>query len=93
MMLFARTLLFCGPTDQVAAARPEHEQQLQELDSAGKLHFAGSLGTADDEEGLFEVILVEDRHEAERWTRGSALVQGGLVSWTLRRWLDRGESS
>ena len=90
MKLFARTLLFCGPPAQLAEASEAHELQLQQLQSEGKLHLAGRF---DSGEGLFEVLRVADRHEAERWTRESALVEGGLVSWTLRPWTDRVEST
>jgi len=90
MALYARMLWFSGPLEEVEAAAVGHAEQLDSLSAEGRLHFAGSFGDGD---GYFEVFEVADRHEAERLTRASPLVEAGLTSWTLRRWLDRVETS
>ncbi len=88
MALFARMLWFSGSIEEVEEACVGHAEQLQRLSDEGRLHFAGTFG---DDDGYFEVIDVADRHEAERITRASPLVEAGLTSWTLRVWLDRVE--
>jgi len=86
MPLFLRMLLVTGPLDEVARASRGHAEQLERLEAEGRLHFAGSFADGD---GFVEVLRVADRHEAERWTRASPLVERGLTSWSLREWVDR----
>ena len=70
-----------GPTEEVAVAAKSHLDQLETLRDAGGLHLAGEFANGD---GFFEILDVEDRHEAERLTRECPLVERGLVSWLLR---------
>ena len=70
-----------GPTEEVAVAAKGHLDQLETLRDAGGLHLAGEFANGD---GFFEILDVEDRHEAERLTRECPLVERGLVSCLLR---------
>lgn len=81
MPLYLRLLMVSGPPDEVAAAAKGHVEQLGRLRDAGHLRHAGEFVNGD---GFFEVLDLEDRHEAERLTRASPLVERGLTSWLLR---------
>ena len=87
-MRFFRLLLCSGPPDEVSVAAAGHAEQLAVLRAAGKLHMAGRFANG---EGYGEVLEVADRHEAERLTRESPLVERGLVSWMLREWTEEDE--
>lgn len=81
MPRYLRLLMASGPPDEVAAAARSHIEQLDCQRDAGQLQLAGEFVNGD---GFFEILDVEDRHEAERLTRESPLVERGLVSWLLR---------
>jgi len=81
MPLYLRLLMVSGPPDDVAAAAARHVEQLDGLRRAGQLQLAGEFVNGD---GYFEILDVEDRHEAERLTRECPLVERGLTSWILR---------
>lgn len=81
MPLYLRLLMVSGPPDEVAAAAKGHTEQLGGLRDAGRLQLAGEFVNGD---GFFEILEVEDRHEAERLTRECPLVERGLTSWILR---------
>ena len=81
MPLYLRLLMVSGPPDEVAAAAKDHVEHLDRLRDAGQLQFAGEFVNGD---GFFEILDVEDRHEAERLTRENPLVERGLTIWILR---------
>jgi uncharacterized protein YciI len=81
MPLYMRLLMVSGPPDEVAAAAKGHFEQLGRLRDAGQLQHAGEFVNGD---GFLEILDVEDRHEAERLTRESPLVERGLTSYLLR---------
>jgi uncharacterized protein YciI len=83
MTQYLRLLMVSGPPDQVEPAAKAHAEQLERLRESGKLRLAGGFVNGD---GFCEILEVEDRHEAERLTRDSPLVERGLVSWILREW-------
>jgi len=81
MPRYLRLLMVSGPPDEVAVAAQGHVEQLDRLREAGQLQHAGEFANGD---GFFEILDVEDRHEAERLTRECPLVERGLTSWLLR---------
>ena len=81
MPLYLRLLMVSGPPDEVATAAKGHVEQLGRLRDSGQLLHAGEFVNGD---GFFEILDLKDRHEAERLTRASPLVERGLTSWLLR---------
>lgn len=85
MPAYVRLLMVSGPPDEVADAANGHREQLDRLRASGQMRLAGAFANGD---GFVEIIDVEDRHEAERLTRESPLVERGLVSYILREWVE-----
>ena len=79
---YLRILLVTARPDDVASALGGHREQLETLRRAGRLHAAWTLADGD---GFVEAFEAADRHDAERVTAASPLVEAGLCSWTLKR--------
>jgi uncharacterized protein YciI len=83
MPLYARSLLFTGPPDEVAAAVDGHRAHLRELHVRGKLRAAGEFKNG---EGFLEIFEAQDLREAQAIGEASPLVSDGLAAWMLREW-------
>ena len=81
MVRYLRVFLSTGHPAELAARLDAHRAQVDGLSADGRLLVAGELQAGD---GFFDVLQVDDRHEAERLTRSNPLVEAGLVSWSLR---------
>ena len=81
MPLWVRTLLITAVQDEVRDAVRGHRSHVLELRREGRLRIAGEFPDGD---GFLEIFEAADRHEAEKISRSSPLVEDGLAAPMLR---------
>lgn len=81
MPLYALTLLFTVPPDEMIEPAAAYRDFARARRAAGTLRYAGELG---ESEGYIEVFEAADRMESEAVARANPLVEAGVVTWILR---------